>query len=126
MPGSRSLALTELEGIVQYWLRVGRVHTQFVWNPDVKRWHLRHAPAPGMWNLFGCLALDLAASVAGGKGVFCPFCQEVYFPKRRPTPGRGRCCSSESCRRAYFTEQKRKLRASDKGQVPTSRPEKKN
>jgi hypothetical protein len=101
-----------LSQAVQKWLDEGRVRPSFNWNRGRHAFSLRHCPS-GQWQLFGWLALRLAVEVAGGKWVVCPFCRNVYFPRRMPTPGKGHHCSAEMCRRAYFTAYKRKQRKTE-------------
>jgi len=110
---SRSAAINMLSTAIQDWIYIGGVRPRFFWNETDARWKLVHAaPGGALWPLFSWLAIQLAIEVGGGRGVVvvCPYCKDVYFPERLPTPGKRHSCKNAPCRQAYFRDYRRSKR----------------
>lgn len=109
----RHLAIDMLAMAVQDWIYIGGVRPRFFWNEEDARWKLVHAaPGGALWPLFSWLAIQLAIEVGGSRGVVvaCPYCRDVYFPLRLPTPGKRHSCKKVTCRQAYFRDYRRSKR----------------
>lgn len=88
--------------VVNRWLEWGDVRPQAAWSNDGKSLTLTLGTVgagmhPG-GNLFGLLAIQLAATVAGARGIeFCGYCGDAFTPQR----SHQRFCSTP-CRENYF------------------------
>lgn len=77
-------------------IRLGDVHPSISWTGASARIELSPAKVHG---LFGAVAMQLAATISGSKGLAtCSDCAKVYTPSRRPKLTQANYCSE--CRRA--------------------------
>lgn len=98
--------------VVDDLIRLGDVHPSISWKDASPRIELSPAKVHG---LFGAVAMQLAATISGSKGLAtCSECAKVYTPSRRPKATQANYCSE--CRRARVPQKRasRRYRATKK------------
>lgn len=98
---------------IQRWIDIAGLRPLFLWNKEQRRWTLPYEPPSGTpWLLFPWLTIRLVAEICGGRATLCPYCQREYYPARLPGENQDHCCGDKDCKRAYFTNYKRKRKLS--------------